>query len=46
MTGQTASFRIRDIHPSHYRRICPINTSKGINVELIGSIAIHGRIGR
>ncbi|KAK6934598.1 RNA polymerase Rpb2, domain 3 [Dillenia turbinata] len=31
LTGRTASFRIRDIHPSHYGRICPIDTSEGIN---------------
>nr|YP_010339429.1 RNA polymerase beta subunit [Pilea penninervis]UNY33726.1 RNA polymerase beta subunit [Pilea penninervis] len=45
LTGRTASFRIRDIHPSHYARICPIDTSEGINVGLIGSLAIHARIG-
>ncbi|CAN6454001.1 unnamed protein product [Victoria cruziana] len=45
LTGQTASFRIRDIHPSHYGRICPIDTSEGINVGLIGSLAIHARVG-
>nr|UGW52365.1 RNA polymerase beta subunit [Pseudostellaria heterophylla]WIU43686.1 RNA polymerase beta subunit [Pseudostellaria heterophylla]WIU43768.1 RNA polymerase beta subunit [Pseudostellaria heterophylla] len=45
VTGRTASFRIRDIHPSHYGRICPIDTSEGINVGLIGSLAIHARIG-
>nr|ATG24873.1 RNA polymerase beta subunit [Lobelia heterophylla subsp. heterophylla] len=46
VTGRTASFRIRDIHPSHYGRICPIDTSEGINVGLIGSLAILARIGR
>ncbi|CAK8561479.1 unnamed protein product [Lathyrus sativus] len=46
LTARTASFRIRDIHPSNYGRICPIDTSEGINVELIGSLAIHARIGR
>nr|YP_009710485.1 RNA polymerase beta subunit [Diabelia sanguinea]QFZ96443.1 RNA polymerase beta subunit [Diabelia sanguinea]QFZ96604.1 RNA polymerase beta subunit [Diabelia stenophylla var. tetrasepala] len=46
LTGRTASFRIRDIHPSYYGRICPIDTSEGINVGLIGSLAIHARIGR
>nr|AKZ31030.1 RNA polymerase beta subunit [Goodenia decursiva] len=46
LTARTASFRIRDIHPSHYGRICPIDTSEGINVGLIGSLAIHARIGR
>ncbi|TQD83236.1 hypothetical protein C1H46_031199 [Malus baccata] len=45
LTGQAASFRIRDIHPSHYGRICPIDTSEGINVGLIGSLAIHAKIG-
>ncbi|XP_062167834.1 DNA-directed RNA polymerase subunit beta-like [Alnus glutinosa] len=45
LTGRTASFRIRDIHPSHYGRICPIDTSEGINVGLTGSLTIHARIG-
>nr|ADD31199.1 RNA polymerase beta subunit protein [Gonopterodendron arboreum] len=45
LTARTANFRIRDIHPSHYGRICPIDTSEGINVGLIGSLAIHARIG-
>ncbi|TYG78365.1 hypothetical protein ES288_D02G053100v1, partial [Gossypium darwinii] len=45
LIGQTANFRIRDIHPNHYGRICPIGTSEGINVGLIGSLAIHARIG-
>nr|YP_009449966.1 RNA polymerase beta subunit [Burmannia disticha]ANK36163.1 RNA polymerase beta subunit [Burmannia disticha] len=44
LTGRTASFRIRDIHPSHYGRICPIDTSEGINVGLIGSLAVHAKI--
>nr|YP_009535670.1 RNA polymerase beta subunit [Apostasia shenzhenica]AYJ83686.1 RNA polymerase beta subunit [Apostasia shenzhenica]QGW13105.1 RNA polymerase beta subunit [Apostasia shenzhenica] len=45
LTGRTASFRIRDIHPSHYGRICPIDTSEGIHVGLIGSLAIHVKVG-
>ncbi|PHT28539.1 DNA-directed RNA polymerase subunit beta [Capsicum baccatum] len=45
VTDSTASFWIRDIHPSHYGRIYPIDTYKGINVGLIGSLAIHSRIG-
>nr|YP_010829373.1 RNA polymerase beta subunit [Silene alexandrae]WFF48072.1 RNA polymerase beta subunit [Silene alexandrae] len=45
LTGRTASFRVRDIHPSYYGRICPIDTSEGINVGLIGSLSIHARIG-
>jgi DNA-directed RNA polymerase subunit beta len=44
LTGRTSSFRSRDIHPSHYGRICPIDTSEGINVGLTGSLAIHARI--
>jgi DNA-directed RNA polymerase subunit beta len=45
LTGRTASFRIRDIHPSHYGRISPIDMSEGINVGLIGSLALHVRVG-
>ncbi|MCD9645672.1 hypothetical protein HAX54_034737 [Datura stramonium] len=45
LTGRTANFQIRDIYPSHYGRIFPIDTSEGINVGLIGSLAIHARIG-
>ncbi|KAG8478322.1 hypothetical protein CXB51_028004 [Gossypium anomalum] len=45
LTGRIANFRIRDIHPSHYGRICPIDTSEGINFGLIGSLTIHAWIG-
>nr|DBA09235.1 TPA_asm: RNA polymerase beta subunit [Corydalis lupinoides] len=45
LTARTASFQMRDIHPSHYGRICPIDTSEGINVGLVGSFASHARIG-
>nr|YP_010692399.1 RNA polymerase beta subunit [Juncus validus]UZM11361.1 RNA polymerase beta subunit [Juncus validus] len=45
LTSRTASFQIRDIHPSYYGRICPIDTSEGTNVGLIGSLAIHARVG-
>nr|AEQ37105.1 RNA polymerase beta subunit [Ginkgo biloba] len=45
LTRRTASFRIRDIHPSHYGRICPIETSEGINAGLVASLAIHAKIG-
>nr|ANS11011.1 RNA polymerase beta subunit [Euphronia guianensis] len=45
LTGRTASFQIRNIHPSYYGRICPIDTSEGINVGLIGSLAIYAKIG-
>ncbi|KAK8960314.1 DNA-directed RNA polymerase subunit beta [Platanthera guangdongensis] len=43
--GRTASFRMQDIHPSHYGLICPIDTSEGINVGLIVSLAIHVKVG-
>nr|QWZ47365.1 RNA polymerase beta subunit [Drosera peltata]QWZ47394.1 RNA polymerase beta subunit [Drosera peltata] len=45
LTGRTASVKLRDIHPTYYGRICPIDTSEGIHVGLIGSLAIHARIG-
>nr|YP_009975569.1 RNA polymerase beta subunit [Sibangea similis]QNK04910.1 RNA polymerase beta subunit [Sibangea similis] len=45
LTARTASFRMRDIHPSYYGRICPIDTSEGINVGLVGSLAIRAKIG-
>nr|YP_009670419.1 RNA polymerase beta subunit [Passiflora jatunsachensis]QCX29691.1 RNA polymerase beta subunit [Passiflora jatunsachensis] len=45
LTARTASVRMRNIHPSHYGRICPIETSEGINVGLIGSLTIHAKIG-
>ncbi|PWA66457.1 DNA-directed RNA polymerase, subunit 2 [Artemisia annua] len=35
-----------DIHPSNYGRLCPIDTSEGINVGLIRSLTIHSKIGR
>ncbi|CAN0933114.1 DNA-directed RNA polymerase subunit beta, partial [Linum grandiflorum] len=44
LKARTASFRIRDIHPSHYGRICPIDTSEGIKVGLIGSLSIHAKL--
>nr|YP_009582422.1 RpoB [Zantedeschia hybrid cultivar]QBK84044.1 RpoB [Zantedeschia hybrid cultivar]QJF46668.1 RNA polymerase beta subunit [Zantedeschia rehmannii] len=44
LTAQTASFQMRDIHPSYYGRICPIDTSEGIKVGLVGSLTIHARI--
>nr|YP_010399878.1 RNA polymerase beta subunit [Nowellia curvifolia]UQM88644.1 RNA polymerase beta subunit [Nowellia curvifolia] len=44
LTRRTAGFQVRDIHPSHYGRICPIETSEGMNAGLIGSLAIHAEI--
>jgi DNA-directed RNA polymerase subunit beta len=39
-----AGFAVRDIHPSHYGRICPIETPEGPNAGLIGVLATHARI--
>jgi DNA-directed RNA polymerase subunit beta len=39
-----ASFQVRDIHPSHYGRIYPIETSEGMNVGLIASLVVHVRV--
>ena len=39
-----ASFEVRDVHYSHYARICPIETSEGPNIGLIGSLATYARI--
>nr|YP_009546126.1 RNA polymerase beta subunit [Gloeochaete wittrockiana]ASQ40187.1 RNA polymerase beta subunit [Gloeochaete wittrockiana] len=41
-----AGIIIRDIHPSYYGRICPVETSEGKNVGLVGSLAIHAKINR
>ncbi|MEU7859713.1 DNA-directed RNA polymerase subunit beta, partial [Nonomuraea sp. NPDC049141] len=37
-------FEVRDVHPSHYGRMCPIETPEGPNIGLIGSLASYGRI--
>src|SRR3989337_1086454 len=39
-----AGFEVRDVHPSHYGRICPIETPEGPNIGLIGSLATFGRV--
>jgi len=39
-----AGFAVRDLHPSHYGRICPIETPEGPNAGLIGSLSIYARI--
>lgn len=44
LTRRTASFQARDIHFSHYGRICPIETSEGMNAGLISSLAIQAEI--
>ena len=44
LTRERAGFDVRDVHHSHYGRICPIETPEGPNIGLIGSLATYGRI--
>ncbi|MDZ4245887.1 MAG: DNA-directed RNA polymerase subunit beta, partial [Dehalococcoidia bacterium] len=44
LSRERAGFEVRDVHHSHYGRICPIETPEGPNVGLIGSLATYGRI--
>ena len=44
LSRERAGFEVRDVHPSHYGRMCPIETSEGPNIGLIGSLSSFGRI--
>src|SRR5947209_3933266 len=44
LSRDRAGFEVRDVHHSHYGRICPIETPEGPNIGLIGSLATYGRI--
>ncbi len=44
LTRDRAGFEVRDVHPTHYGRICPIETPEGPNIGLISSLATHARI--
>ncbi len=44
LNRERASFAVRDVHYSHYSRICPIETPEGPNIGLIGSLATYARI--
>jgi len=44
LSRERAGFDVRDVHYSHYGRICPIETPEGPNIGLIGSLATYGRI--
>ncbi len=46
LSRERAGFEVRDVHPSHYGRICPIETPEGPNIGLIGSLATFARINR
>ena len=43
LNRERASFEVRDVHYSHYARICPIETPEGPNIGLIGSLATYAR---
>ena len=44
LSRERAGFEVRDVHPSHYGRMCPIETPEGPNIGLIGSLSTYGRI--
>ncbi|WP_370616245.1 DNA-directed RNA polymerase subunit beta [Mumia sp. Pv 4-285] len=44
LSRERAGYEVRDVHPSHYGRMCPIETPEGPNIGLIGSLASYGRI--
>ncbi len=46
LSRERAGFEVRDVHYSHYGRICPIETPEGPNIGLIGSLATYSRINR
>lgn len=46
LTRERASFEVRDVHPTHYGRICPIETPEGPNIGLINSLATYARINK
>ena len=46
LSRERAGFEVRDVHPSHYGRICPIETPEGPNIGLISSLGIFARINR
>ena len=46
LTRDRAGFEVRDVHPTHYGRICPIETPEGPNIGLIASLATYARINK
>ncbi len=44
LNRERAGFEVRDVHPSHYGRICPIETPEGPNIGLINSLSIYSRV--
>jgi DNA-directed RNA polymerase subunit beta len=46
LTRERAGFEVRDVHPTHYGRVCPIETPEGPNIGLINSMAVYARTNR
>lgn len=46
LSRERATFEVRDVHPTHYGRICPIETPEGPNIGLINSLATYGRVNK
>ena len=46
LTRERAGFEVRDVHPTHYGRVCPIETPEGPNIGLINSLAVYARANR
>lgn len=46
LSRERAGFEVRDVHPSHYGRMCPIETPEGPNIGLIGSLTTYGKINK
>ena len=46
LTRESAGFEVRDVHPSHYGRICPVETPEGPNIGLINSLSTYARVNK
>ncbi|HVM39227.1 MAG TPA: DNA-directed RNA polymerase subunit beta [Acidimicrobiia bacterium] len=46
LSRERAGFEVRDVHPSHYGRMCPIETPEGPNIGLMGSLSTYARVNR
>jgi DNA-directed RNA polymerase subunit beta len=44
LTRERAGFEVRDVHPSHYGRVCPIETPEGPNIGLINSLSVYAKV--
>ncbi|MGP0762092.1 hypothetical protein ACAF95_26525, partial [Escherichia coli] len=43
LTRERAGFEVRDVHPTHYGRVCPIETPEGPNIGLINSLSVYAQ---